>query len=147
MELGERHEASRDEVDMKAYEIRRPDTAFSLSPNKRKRPREHDKAHLDFIRGLGCLICGKHGVHAAHIRMAGEQYGKRSTGAGEKPSDKWTVPLCPEHHTDGPEAQHKGSEEAFWERHKINPFVVALALWGCSGDDEAAELVLREARR
>lgn len=131
---------------MKAYEIQRPPTAFSLSPSSKKRPRERNNAHLDFIRGLPCLICLKHGCHAAHIRFGNLKYGKRETGAGEKPSDKWTVPLCPNHHTDGPEAQHSGGEEAFWQKHGIDPFVIAMALFQCSGDDEAGEIIIREAK-
>lgn len=132
---------------MRAFAIRRPDTAFSLSPVKKKRPREHDKDHLDFIRSLPCAVCGARPVHAAHIRMAAARYGKRSTGMQEKPSDKWTVPLCAPHHTDGPDAQHKGAEEAFWERHGIDPFVLAMSLYQSTGDEEAGEIIIREARR
>ena len=128
---------------MKAFRLPRHPEAFSLSPSKKKRPREHDKGHLDFIRSLPCVICGTRGVHAAHIRMAAMQYGKRATGMQEKPSDKWTVPLCPVHHNDGPEAQHSGGEEAFWKRHGIDPFVIAMALYQSTGDEEAGEMIIR----
>lgn len=132
---------------MKAYQIVRPATAFSLSPGKKKRPRERREDHLDFVRGCPCLVCGSRvRVHAAHLRASYVALGKRDTGKAEKPDDAWTVPLCAEHHTDGPDAQHKGDELAFWDRHKINPFLVALALFRASGDEEAAEIIIREAR-
>lgn len=131
---------------MKAYRLPRHPEAFTLSPSKTKRPRQTDDGHLKWIRTLPCLICGKRGVHAAHIRMAALRYGKRETGKSEKPSDKWTLPLCAEHHTDGPEAQHRGSEAAFWQRYGIDPFIVAMALYQCSGDDEAGETIVQEHR-
>jgi hypothetical protein len=44
---------------------------------------------------------------------------------------------------DGPEAQHKGSEIAFWNRVGIDPFKLALALKNFSGDDEMGETIVR----
>lgn len=61
--------------------------------------------------------------------MACPERGKRSTGMGERPSDRWAVPLCPDCHLDGPDAQHKGSERAFWDRAGVDPFEVAAQLW------------------
>lgn len=126
-----------------AFEIRRPDTAFALSPGKKKRPRAHAQDHLRFIRSLPCLITGLRPVEAAHIRMAAPSYGKRAVGTGEKPDDRWTVPLDPGKHRE----QHSMGELGFWIKHDIDPIPVALALWGASGDDEACELILASARR
>jgi len=67
-------------------------------------------------------------------------------GAGEKPDDKWTVPLSPEMHTDGPNAQHKSNERAWWEKQGIDPVAVAAALYCSSGDIEAGEEIIREFR-
>lgn len=121
--------------------IIRPETAFSVSPTKgNKRPRVKDHAHLAFIRTLKCCLCGKPGPDPAHIRSASALFGKRETGMGEKASDKWTVPLCREHHDE----QHKaGNELLWWAAKNIDPFGLALALHHATGDDEVAEGIIR----
>lgn len=128
---------------MKPQRIVRPATAFSLSSG-RKRPRQEKKDHLKFIRKLPCCICGTHkNVEAAHIRMGSQQFGKRETGMQEKPDDSWTIPLCAWHHR----LQHEFGEETFWKMHKINPFILALALWRASGDEAAGELIVAGLKR
>ncbi len=128
---------------MRAQRIVRPATAFSLS-SKQKRPRAQSGDHLKMIRSLPCCICGTHKeIEAAHIRMGSPQFGKRETGAGEKPDDAWVVPMCGPHHR----AQHAGGESLFWSFHKRNPFVLALALWRATGDQAACELIVSEMRR
>ena len=123
--------------------IRRPDTAFSKSPiTGKKRPREHDKAHLDFIRGLPCLITGKRPVEAAHIRYADARYGKLEVGGAEKPHDKYAVPLSPEKHAE----QHQGNEKEFWAKAGIDPVQIAQSLWSNTGDDEVCEIIIRESQ-
>lgn len=60
---------------------------------------------------------------AAHIRSGSIIYGKRSTGLGEKPHDRWAVPLNRSCHT----RQHAfGSEVEWWNRHGKDPFHLAL---------------------
>lgn len=61
--------------------------------------------------------------------MACREIGKRDTGKSEKPSDRYAVPLCGWHHRDGPEAQHRGGEAAFWTRVGIDPFALAARLY------------------
>lgn len=119
--------------------IHRPSTAFSISPGKKKRPRERNLTHLKWVSTLPCVVCGKRPVQVAHIRSAYPQFGKRQTGLQEKPDDSWVTPLCVEHH----EKQHGANEMFFWRRWKIDPFIVALALWRASGDDEAGEQIIR----
>lgn len=126
---------------MRAQRIVPPETAFALSGGK-KRPRKEDGTHLAWIRTLPCLVTGKRNVDAAHIRYACPQLGKRAVGGGEKPDDRWCVPLSREQHT----IQHSTNEEDYWKSVKIDPIQVALALFGISGDDEAAEIIIREAR-
>jgi hypothetical protein len=129
---------------MTAARIIRPATAFSIASTKQKRPRVEDKAHLAFIRSLTCCICGKPGPDPAHIRSASAIYGKRETGKAEKASDRWTVPLCREHH----EHQHNaGNELLWWASMYMDPFGLALALHAASGDDEIAEAILHANRR
>ena len=132
---------------MKAFAIQRPPTAFSISPGKKKRPREKNDGHLKFIRSLPCVICGTHkGVEAAHLRMGSLTYGKPATPMGVKPNDQWSTPLCDGHHRTLPDAQHNVGEEQFWKAHGIDPFRIALSLWQASGDDDAAIAILERAR-
>jgi hypothetical protein len=63
---------------------------------------------------------------------------KRHTGLGEKPSDKWTVPLCRSCHAD----QHKNNERLWWKKREIDPLMVATLLWAASGNGpKAIELI------
>lgn len=104
-----------------------------------RRPRRHDKAHLDFIRGLPCIVCGDDTTtEAAHIRMADARAGKRYVGMGEKPDDMYVVPLCGKHHRE----QHKLRESSFWDKIEIDPIRAALGLHSISGDDEAARRII-----
>lgn len=126
-----------------AVRIVRPATAFANAPvgKQKKRPREHNRGHLEWLRTLPCVITGNRPVDAAHIRYADPVYGKRETGKAEKPDDKWCVPLCREKHDE----QHSGSEKLFWIRHGLDPLRIALALYACTGDDEQAYVIIREA--
>lgn len=129
---------------MKPQRLIRPDTAFSIASTKQKRPRERDEGHLKFIRSLRCCLCGKPGPDPAHIRSASAVYGKRETGGAEKASDKWTVPLCREHHDE----QHAvGNELTWWASKRIDPFGLALALYAATGDDEIADGIIRSQPR
>lgn len=126
-----------------ATQIPRHPEAFSKTPTARgaRRPRVHDGDHLDFIRQLRCSVCMVESrTEAAHIRSPSPIDGKRATGMAEKPDDRWTLPLCGDHHKE----QHTMNEILFWHEHQINPFLLALRLWGCSGDIEIAEIILKE---
>ena len=123
--------------------IIQPATAFSLSRGK-KRPRITSASHLAFIQSLPCLATGiRNDIEAAHIRYGDPRYGKREVGKGEKPDDKYTVPLHWREHR----LQHESGESWYWKAAGIDPVAVAIALWSVSGDHEAAELILRSARK
>lgn len=127
--------------------VRRPGTAFSKSPPRKSRRREREEGHLAWIRTLPCVLRGRRGgVEAAHIRFADPIYGKPETPAGKKPDDRWTVPLHHEEHRTGNDAQHNSNEREWWARRGLDPVAIAAALWGCTGHDEEAEVILREAR-
>jgi hypothetical protein len=129
---------------MSAFRIVTSPEAFTGAQSiKRKRPRVESAAHLKFIRSLPCCVCGSRNVEAAHIRMASPVHGKRDTGIGQKADDRWTLPLCTAHHRE----QHEGSEAAFWAAKGIDPFMLALVLWGSTDDTEAAELAITRARK
>jgi hypothetical protein len=127
----------------RAGRVPRHPEAFSHDLNpRRKRPRQENDAHLKFIRTLPCLCCGtRKNIQAAHIRSASVVYGKRATGIGEKPDDKFSLPVCAAHH----QQQHQGNELAFWTARGIDPFKIALALWAAHGDEDAAELIVKTA--
>jgi hypothetical protein len=107
---------------------------------RQRLPREKNEQHLEFIRSLQCVRCGDDtATEAAHIRTGALEYGKRPTGMSEKPSDKFTVPLCGKCHR----LQHSLDEMEFWKCAQINPFVLALCLHAASGDHELAQAVIR----
>lgn len=94
---------------------------------RQRHPREEHPAYLAWIRTQPCLVCRKPGPSdPAHLRSAALRYGKPHTGLGEKPDDRWAVPLCRKHH----EEQHAfGSELAWWAAQGIEPFAVAVRLY------------------
>jgi hypothetical protein len=98
-----------------------------------KQPRIHRANHLNFIRGLPCIVTGDTlTVEAAHIRFGDPRVAKRETGLGEKPDDMWTLPLAGVVHR----RQHKMNERAFWKTIGLDPVLYALALFAVSGDHE-----------
>lgn len=109
-----------------------------------RQPRERDNKHLAFIRRLPCVGCGTAGpCDAAHLRAGDLQIGKRPTGKAEKPSDRWTTPLCRDCHS----RQHTGAELAFWQTLGIDPFDLCQALYAVSGDTTAAEQIIQNHRQ
>lgn len=88
-----------------------------------KQPRQRDDAHLAWIRQQPCCICRDNtSVEAAHLRVSSINDDKRDTGMGERPSDKWTLPLCGRHHRE----QHTMNETVFWSKYNIDPFALCL---------------------
>jgi hypothetical protein len=49
----------------------------------------------------------------------------------EKPDDKWTVPLCADHHRTGKGAQHGAGEREWWTGRGIDPLPLCEALAAC----------------
>lgn len=96
---------------------------------RQRQPRIENPAFLAFVRQQRCCVCNATPQsQAAHIRMGSVEHGKRSTGAAEKASDQWCVPLCARCHT-GPAGQHTMGERQFWDRIGVDPFAVALSLY------------------
>lgn len=138
---------------MTAYQI--PNRAFPGSllkkplPEKRKplqlgrSPRKEDADYLDMIRKLPCLKCGDDPCgEAAHIRMASATHGKRPTGMGEKPDDKWTLPLCGGCHRLDKDALHKVGELPFFHALNLNPLLVCEQLQKVDRSPEAMRSVI-----
>lgn len=109
-----------------------------LRPKREKNPRRQPE-HLAFLRKLPCLACGKSAPsEAAHIRLG-------TDGAmGVKPSDRFSVPLCP-----GPSGchatQHRIGEATFWSDAGLDPTPVAERLWLVSGNVEQGLRALERA--
>jgi hypothetical protein len=94
-------------------------------------PRQKSEKHLAWIRTLPCLVCkAQHTCEAAHVRFSSRRHGKRAVGIGEKPDDKWAVPLCRSCHAD----QHRHNEREWWVERKIDPVTAAEKLWRMKGD-------------
>jgi len=109
-----------------------------------KRPRQKDAAHLSFLRGLCCCICGDNtSVEAAHIRCGELKYGKLPTGMQQKPDDKWCLPVCSKHHRE----QHTQNEWKWWKEKGVNPFSLAMTLHDISGNHEMALTAIELHRR
>ena len=126
----------------------RPGTLLKKPPSFERRKdlgrdlRERDEEHLAAVRQCMCLKCGKDPAgEAAHIRMASAAHGKRETGMGEKPHDKFTVPLCHECHMD----QHAIGEIPFWSALGISPLRAAGLLYHVSPNVMAMKAACRVA--
>lgn len=103
-----------------------------------RRPRLLDPVYLAFLRLQPCYVCGsRERVQAAHIRMACPERDKRYCGKGEKPDDRWAVPLCALDHVDGKLSQHKIGERKFWALHQLDPFEIAARLYKIGHGTEA----------
>lgn len=130
-----------------ATKIKRPDTAFSTSRRQQRAPRKKEESFLDFLRSLPCIVTGGP-AEAAHVRYSSIPHGKRETGAGERPDDRWAVPLSPDEHRLGNDSQHAMSERAYWRSRGIDPLIIAALLYSAyqAGDREGAEHVCYGAR-
>lgn len=91
-----------------------------------RQPRKRDPGHLAYIRSMPCAICGDTmTVEAAHLRLGSASNNKAPAGMGEKPSDKWCLPLCGRHHRQ----QHSMNEREFWASYNIRPVELAMSYW------------------
>src|SRR4029079_4544226 len=93
------------------------------------------KEHLRYVANQPCAVCGRTPSHAHHIRYA------QPRGLGLKVSDEFTVPLCAMHHQ---HLHRTMKEREWWQERKIDPLMIAHALWResqarCGGVSEAAE--------
>lgn len=116
-----------------------------------KTPRVEVRKHLDFIKSLPCVCCThpdgagsmSTGFFAimdpGHIRAGSRMHGKEPAGGAQTSDDRWALPLCRIHH----DRQHSENELEFWQRHGIDPFLLALVLWGLTGNEFAARQVIK----
>jgi ERF superfamily len=99
-------------------------SALTLSELRRYR----DRAHLEFVSSLPCLVCGRRPSDAHHLQFA------QPSALGRRVSDEFAVPLCRTHHR----ALHgRGDEAAWWTAVQLDPIIVARQLWKRSRLNEA----------
>lgn len=93
---------------------------------------DRDASYLEFVRSLGCLVCGRP-AEAHHQAVRGQG------SVGAKCSDYRALPLCHDHHCGGGTEAQPGSVHtmgwSFWERYGIDPDVAVAQLnqkffWG-----------------
>ena len=125
-----------------SFRVALPNTAFEVKYSKTTAPKK-EISYLEWIRELPCLVTGAHPVEAAHVSYPDLRFGKLGRGKGRKESDRWAIPLCPAEHR----RQHSMDERAYWQSVGIDPLQVALALYGCDGDNTMAEIIIRNASR
>ncbi|PBB75166.1 hypothetical protein CK227_10260 [Mesorhizobium sp. WSM4308] len=128
---------------MAGFAIKRPDTAFVYDKSSKATKRIEDPAHLAFIRKLPSVLSGAYGCEACHIRSGSALHRKKHTGGQQKPDDAWTLPLTPDEHKE----QHSGAELEFWRSRGIDPFELAIKLYEVTGQIEAAETIIKSARK
>jgi hypothetical protein len=116
-------------------------------PARRSRP-GMSAAHVEFVRRLPCLGCGKRpGGFAHHLITGMVAIGER--GQGRRAADRYAVPTCERCHVAAfPGSIHwLGSDEAFYVPRGIDHRAVADALWRSKGDLEAMQRVVFRARQ
>jgi hypothetical protein len=91
---------------------------------RQRQPLKHDPGYLAWLRqqrcACGCLQAPP--CDAAHLRASSFKY-KKVNAIGQKPDDKWALPLKHNHHL----AQHyHGDELGWWAAHGVaDPFALA----------------------
>ena len=58
---------------------------------KKRKPTKEESDYMDFVRAMGCIVCGKP-CEIHHMR------GLTTLGMGQRAGSYLTIPLCREHH-------------------------------------------------
>ena len=93
---------------------------------RQRQPRTTNPKYLEWLRTQRCACGCLKGppCDAAHIRSGSAKYEKRHVGLGEKPDDRWAVPLT---HACHMEQHNYGSEIEWWINVKLkDPFELAI---------------------
>lgn len=106
-----------------------------------RKPRWYrNQGYLAWIRSFVCSIGGRPGhicgggIEAAHARVGTDG------GAGVKPSDWWTLPLCHDAHAE----QHQIGEPAFEKKYAISMREIAKSFWTRSDNNTRRQDYVRE---
>lgn len=99
---------------------------------------------MSVVARLPSVISGRRPVEVCHVRY-GDPRRKPPTGLGQRPDDKWVLPLTPDEHRLSRDAQHAHNERFWWERHKIDPISVCeklYAVWEQTASPMEAEAMM-----
>lgn len=93
-----------------------------------KTERLRSPRHLAWVRSLPCSVpgCIRADIQAHHVR--------KGAGTALKPSDAFTVPICPEHHYEG---DNEGWR-TFEVKHGLDLSEIAARLWAESNQHRKA---------
>lgn len=113
---------------------------------ERKPGRLRDRAHLDWLKTLCCLGCGRRGpCDPAHLRF-NEAHPVHKGAAGLQPPDDLAVPLCRVCHN-----EEETGKQTFWATRMdmgvTDPIGVAGQLRRVSGDTDKGLRAIAHARR
>jgi hypothetical protein len=105
-----------------------------------RRPRRNVARHLRFVSERPCIICGNYICDAHHLKFADGRILKPiSSNIGMKADDRFTLPLCREHH----EEAHRMAGRPFWQKYCLaDPVLIALALFSITGDEEEGDRLI-----
>ena len=111
-----------------------------------KRPKPiRSLPYRKWVASLGCVLCGGP-AQCAHVRYGDLVRGKPHVGGAEKPGDEWSLPLCPPHHMDSDEAQHRMNERRWWAEQGVDPLTVCEQLRDAFPTYEHGWAVVRDVR-
>jgi len=110
--------------------ILRPD--FARAGSKR----EDSRAHLNMVKQLPCVICGKHGVDPHHLKRGVDSMPK---GVGRTHEDKWAIPACRRCHD---QIENSGNDDVWLAERGIDGRGLARSLWEHRGDLPAMARVM-----
>jgi len=96
---------------------------ISRKSDKAERGRR-SPAHRAWVRGHQCSVpgCAEMPIECAHVRNGTDG------GTGIKPSDRWCLSLCRDHHAE----QHRLGEPLFERLHGIDMKKLAAEFFGAS---------------
>ena len=120
----------------RAVGIFKPSQEDKLKARKRRvnfrdmRPGMSDE-HLSCIRKLPCCICLRMpGFDPHHLKDTPD----KERGMSLRSTDKWTVPMCEQHHIYGVELAGTRNELKWFSDRGVQALSLAKALWGATGD-------------
>jgi hypothetical protein len=98
--------------------MRRPRLPKLLKERERRSDERSCPAHRAWVRRHRCCVpeCSSRSIECAHVRTGTDG------GLAVKPSDRWTLSLCREHHRE----QHQIGERAFQRRYEIDLYDLAV---------------------
>lgn len=93
-------------------------------------PQREFPGHRAWVRGHACSVagCESRQIEAAHVQASPEVPVSERSAGKIKAHDKWTYPLCHDHHREAHDIGH----ERFDKRHVINRVEIARRLQSVS---------------